>query len=131
MIAQSVRQFVRTRAADGCEYCRMPQSAMPQAPFHVEHIVAKQHGGGDHESNLAFACERCNHRKGPNLSSIDPHSDEIVNLFHPRIDAWAEHFAINDGCVAGLTPTGRATVRLLDMNTPARVRLRRILGLSA
>src|SRR4051794_18394911 len=32
---------------------------------HVEHIVARQHGGADDPDNLALACNRCNASKGP------------------------------------------------------------------
>jgi len=75
--------------------------------------------------NLACACDRCNAYKGPNLSSIDPADGSIVNLFHPRRDVWLEHFAIQDARIVGLSPTGRATVRLLQMNSRRRVEIRR------
>ncbi len=39
----ATRDFVRRRAADRCEYCHLPQEATPFIPFHVEHIIAKQH----------------------------------------------------------------------------------------
>jgi hypothetical protein len=40
-----------------------------------------------------------------------------VNLFNPRRDSWERHFVVDrGGYIVGLTPTGRATVRLLDMN---------------
>ena len=47
----AVRDLVRRRAVNRCEYCRLPQSALPHAPFHVEHVVAKQHGGSDDPVN--------------------------------------------------------------------------------
>jgi hypothetical protein len=94
-------------------------------PFHVEHIVAKQHGGSDDETNLAWSCDRCNAYKGPNLSSIDPVSGNVIGLFHPRRDTWQDHFAIREGEIVGLSPVGRATVRLLQLNARRRVELRR------
>ena len=63
-------------------------------------------------------------RRGPNLSSIDPTSGEKVDLFNPRLHVWPEHFGLSAGRIIGLTPIGRATVRLLNMNTPRRVELR-------
>ena len=92
--------------------------------MHIEHIVARQHGGGDHAAQLALACDRCNAYKGPNLSSIDPASGEIVPLFNPRRDVWKDHFMFRGGEIIGLTPMGRATVRLLNMNVLRRVELR-------
>jgi hypothetical protein len=45
-----------------------------------------------------------------------------ATLFHPRQEIWEEHFAaiVGEGTVIGLTPTGRATVDRLRMNTPTQ-----------
>ncbi len=86
--------------------------------------MARQHGGGDDPSNLALACDRCNAYKGPNLTSIDEETEEVVILFHPRTDQWDEQFVMANGMISGLTPTGRATVSLLNMNANRRVQLR-------
>ncbi len=120
------RQRIVDRAGNRCEYCRLPQSAV-DLTFHVEHIFAKQHGGGDEEENLALACDRCNHQKGPNLSSIDRQTQTVVLLFHPRRDHWDKHFQFQGADIFGLTPTGRATVELLRMNSSHRRSLRAFL----
>ena len=70
-------------------------------------------------------CWFCNFHKGPNLVSIDPQSKELADLFNPRRDDWSDHFTIDQGTIVGLTPTGRATARLLNMNASRLVRLRR------
>jgi 5-methylcytosine-specific restriction endonuclease McrA len=124
----ATRDVVRGRAAGICEYCRLPEWAH-ERPFHVEHIVARQHGGDDGIENLALACDRCNLHKGPTLSGIDPESSQIVPLFHPRRHTWSSHFRLRSAVIEGLSPTGRATVRLLEMNVWQRVRLRRKIGL--
>jgi hypothetical protein len=59
------------------------------------------------------------------LTSIDPDTNTMVALFSPRADVWSEHFLVRDGHILGLTPTGRATARLLNMNAARRVELRR------
>jgi hypothetical protein len=59
------------------------------------------------------------------LVSIDPLTGEQVNLFNPRIDDWSHHFTIDGGLIVGLTAAGRSTARLLNMNAPRLVRLRR------
>jgi hypothetical protein len=120
----TTRDLVWQRAGTRCEYCRIPQEATPLIPFHVEHIVARQHEGSDNPSNLALACDRCNAYKGPNLASVAPDTGEIVPLFNPRQDAWNDHFRFDGGQIVGLTLTGQATVRLLNMNAPRRVQLR-------
>jgi hypothetical protein len=121
----SKREFVAKRAGGRCEYCRLPDFADPHGVFHVEHVVPRQHGGGDAIENLAWSCSRCNRRKGTNLASIDPVTGEVVELFHPRRHGWDEHFFIREARMYGTTPTGRSTVRLLDMNAHHRLLLRR------
>jgi 5-methylcytosine-specific restriction endonuclease McrA len=122
----ATRKFVRDRAGDRCEYCQIPQSVTPFFRFHVEHVVAKQHGGGDELDNLALACNRCNAFKGPNLSAVDPQTKHVVPVFHPRQEDWDDHFQAKGGVIRGSTESGRATVSLLNMNTPDRVDLRKI-----
>lgn len=86
---------VRRRGGHRCEYCLIPQ-ALFQRRFHIEHIVAKQHGGLTRLDNLALACWQCNLKKGPNLSGIDPETGQITGLFQPRVHAWAEHFVFRE-----------------------------------
>jgi hypothetical protein len=120
----AAREFVRNRAQDRCEYCGLEQSLVDHAPFVVEHIIAKQHRGGDESSNLALACDRCNAFKGPNIAGLDPQTGSLVPLFNPRQQVWREHFAFAGTLVVGLTPVGRTTVAVLNMNATERVQLR-------
>jgi len=120
------RDAVRERAKSRCEYCSTPEWVTSFLPFHTDHIIARQHRSDDSLDNLALACDRCNAYKGPNLSSIDPVTDEVVELFHPRRQAWGDHFEEIEGVIKGLTPQGKATVQLLNMNAKRRVQLRLI-----
>jgi hypothetical protein len=118
------RDFIRERAAARCEYCRLPDFALSPAEFHVEHIVARKHRGSDRPDNLAWACIFCNLYKGPNLASFDPDTDSLTRLFHPRQDLWTEHFRMVNERIIGLTPIGRTTIWLLEMNSPIMLKLR-------
>ena len=120
----ATRRRVRARAAERCEYCRTRQEHDFYYRFHIEHIVPRQHGGGDDDSNLALACHHCNLHKGPNLTGIDPDSRRVVVLFNPRQQHWEEHFARRGPLIVGLTDIGRATAAVLSMNAPVRVELR-------
>ena len=124
----AIRAAVAAHAQRTCEYCRLHEDN-DGFSFHVEHIVPRKHGGSDDLNNLAFACQFCNLHKGPNLSGIDPLTGATVELFHPRNDKWSEHFVLRQFDFEGLTPKGRATIRVLAMNDPERVRLRAIVGL--
>jgi hypothetical protein len=118
---QALRSIVRRRAG---EYCRLPQASSRFVRFHVEHIIARQHGGQSVEDNLALSCGYCNQHKGPNIAAIDPESGQLVPLFHPRRDRWSQHFTWNGSILVGLTPLGRATTALLAINDWQRVELR-------
>jgi hypothetical protein len=118
------RRFVRERAGDRCEYCRLHQRNSELA-HHIEHVIARQHGGSDSVDNLALACHRCNLHKGPNLSGVDPLTNAVESLFHPRRNQWPEHFAFRGANIEGLTPVGRATVEVLALNDSRRIELRR------
>ena len=114
---------VRARAEDRCEYCRNHQRHYI-VTFHVEHIIAKQHHESDEDSNLALACHFCNRHKGPNIAGLDPETGAMTRLFNPRTDDWNHHFYHQAGRIIGLTGVGRATVDVLKMNHPDRIRTR-------
>lgn len=120
----SIRQFVRRRAGERCEYCLLAEWA-DEWPFHVDHIVARVHGGDDELKNLCWSCTQCNLHKATNFASIDPETGERVDLFNPRIGRWRDHFSIGgSGEITGLTASGRATVRSLDMNGSPQLEFR-------
>ena len=125
---KATRDQVIERAGNTCEYCTLPQSAQPFITFHVDHVVASQHREDDSLDNLCLSCQSCNLHKGTNLTTIDPESDEMVRVFNPRTDVWKEHFQLVDFVVIGLTEVGRSTARLLAMNNPQRVELRKLRG---
>jgi HNH endonuclease len=125
LMQAALRKLVEVRAGYRCEYCRLHHDFQPLAAFHVEHIIARQHGGQDTSENLALACHRCNLHKGPNLTSRDPETEALTRLFHPRQDRWTEHFEFRQATIIGLTAIGRTTATLLQMNTPDRIDLRK------
>jgi len=74
--------------------------------------------------NLALSCLFCNEHKGPNIAGIDPLSQRIVRLFHPRRDKWKRHFRWRGPRLIGRTPIGRATIAVLAINDLQNVALR-------
>jgi 5-methylcytosine-specific restriction endonuclease McrA len=124
MISAQMRAHVRERAKNACEYCRLHQDDSPLAVLHVEHIIPRIHGGNDDVDNLALACIDCNLHKGTNLTGIDPETNEITQLFHPRRQAWEDHFDWNGIYLTGKTAAGRTTIRVLNINSEDQVALR-------
>ncbi len=119
----SVRRLVRERAYHRCEYCGLAERDV-YIPYHIDHIRPKQHGGDDSPENLSLSCQGCNLKKGPNLAGIDPVMGTLAALFNPREQIWTEHFVFQGAVIKGLTPVGRATVQVLDMNSRERVKIR-------
>ena len=124
MISAEIRTQVRERAHYACEYCHVRQVDSPLAALHVEHIIPKVHGGTDDMDNLALACIDCNLHEGTNLTGIDPLTNTLTELFHPRRHDWNEHFVLSGLYVVGTTGIGRTTIRVLKMNSDDQVALR-------
>ena len=123
-LTERQKQRVRDRAGNCCEYCRVSQDSR-LTRFQVDHIIAVAHGGSDEEDNLCLACYPCNDFKGTNVAAIDPKTGDAAKLFNPRLQAWGDHFRLNDDAtIQGVTPEGRTTVAVLRMNDPKRAKQR-------
>ena len=127
-VSAVLRRLVIERARGCCEYC-LSQASFSTQPFSVEHILPRDKGGLTESENLALSCQGCNNHKYNKTEGIDAVTRQIVSLYHPRQQAWSEHFAWNDdySLIIGITPTGRATVETLHVNRAGIVNLRRVL----
>lgn len=118
-----------SRAEGLCEYCLIHEEA---AYFgcEIDHIISEKHGGPTDEANLAYACLFCNRSKGSDIGSIVPGSDEFVRFFHPRTDTWSQHFSLTaEMRIRPLTDIGKATAKILGLNSTERVLERQTLRL--
>mgnify|MGYP001374587622 CR=1 FL=1 len=122
----AVRRQVTTDAGDRCSYCRSPSFA--GVPMVIDHIIPIILGGSSKIANLCLACYRCNEFKGARIAGIDPITQDMASLFHPRQQLWQAHFRWHsDGLlIIPLTARGRATVATLRMNNDWLQRARRI-----
>ena len=121
-ISQATRKRLAQQALFRCGYC-LTQELVSGVPLTIEHLLPRAKGGGNEEENLWLSCRLCNEAKGVLTDAIDPETGELALLFNPRLQRWADHFSWADGgtTVFGLTPTGRATVSALSLNTEFRV----------
>ena len=127
-ISPALRRLVEERANFQCEYCLLPLG-VAFFPHEVDHVIADKHNGATNAENLAFACWRCNRYKGTDLGSFDPQTGVSSFLFNPRTQNWAEHLRCEEERLVGLTPQGRTTVSLLQLNNDERIAERqRLLG---
>src|SRR5438445_11764240 len=83
MMQAALRALVRERAGRRCEYCRLHEDDDDVLVFHVEHVIARQHGWLDDADMLCWACAECNWAKGPNLAGML--GGKPYPLFNPRL----------------------------------------------
>lgn len=109
---------VREAARQRCGYCQSPQRLV-MARLEIEHILPRAKGGTDDEDNLWLSCPLCNGHKADRTHALDSETNTTVPLFNPRTQCWSEHFRWSDDGlrIQGLTPTGRATVAALRLDS--------------
>ncbi len=64
---EALRDFVRQRAANRCEYCGLP-AEYTEAPFQLDHIIAEKHHGPTVEGTwlgVAFTATASRDRTSP------------------------------------------------------------------
>ena len=130
-VVEAYRRFVVARAGGACEYCRLLQDATG-VTFHVEHVLPRSLGGQTILSNLALSCPGCNLSKAKRLHGTDAAGIERA-IFNPRaydpwLLGWHLHFALDreTGRIVTQTPTGEATVQVLNMNDRQRAFARKL-----
>jgi hypothetical protein len=89
--------------------------------YQIDHIVSLRHGGATVADNLAFCCPICNNYKGADLGTVLDDEAVVVRLFNPRRQNWFEHFEVVEGAIYSKTPTGEATIKLLEFNEISRI----------
>ncbi len=125
-ISPDLRRQVVQDAGHRCGYC-LSDEVLTGLPLSIEHIIPVSTGGSTTRENLWLACRPCNEFKGSQTHAKDPETGETAPLFNPRTQDWHTHFAWSDEAtyIAGLTPTGRATVAALQLNRSILVKARR------
>ena len=92
-----------------------------------DHIFPRSQGGETSFENICLACRSCNEFKSDTVMGMDSTSESPEKLFHPRSQAWSDHFEWNPlGTeLQGKTGVGRVTIAALRMNHDAIVAARR------
>lgn len=125
-VSAALREQIIERAGARCEYCQYPQASSLFA-FKMEHVIAEKHGGRTELENLALACPFCNRAKGTDLGSIDPETGVLTAFYNPRKEVWSDHFILEGALIRPITPAGRVTVAILQLNNADRLTERELL----
>jgi hypothetical protein len=120
-IGKALREQVRQRAEQRCEYCHKPEG-ISNFSHSIDHIIALLHDGSDDAINLAWACFQCNSAKSGNIASYD--NGILTPLFNPRTQAWNDHFQMEGAVIVAKTSIGRVTIKILQMNHPDQLETR-------
>lgn len=117
-LPDAIKQLVRERANNRCEYCLSHQQYI-MGRLQIDHVIPSSKNGTDDEDNLCLACELCNQHKWTKTEGFDLDLGKQVPLYNPRIDRWESHFEWTDDGeeLTGLTACGRATIEALNMNS--------------
>jgi 5-methylcytosine-specific restriction endonuclease McrA len=116
-IPADIRRLVEQRARGWCEYCQAPLLIV--MVNEVDHIIPTAKGGTTTEDNLCHTCRICNGAKSDFATGIDAQTNQELLLFNPRTQKWADHFSWSNNflTIQPQTPTGRATVARLNLNS--------------
>jgi HNH endonuclease len=130
-VPKSIRKAVIERAKDCREYC-VGQQAYSMDTLSIEHTFPRSKGCTNDFNNLALSCQGCNTCKHTYIDAIDPETNQTVPLYNPRKNKWEEHFSWSEDytLILGITPTGRATIDLLQLNRLGNQNLRQVLYLT-
>jgi hypothetical protein len=119
----ALRQQVAERAYHVCEYCLIHVDDVFWG-FETDHVISRKHDGPTTLDNLAWTCACCNRNKGTDVGTLVGNPSRLTRLFHPRRDAWAEHFVLQQVEIEGLSDIGVGTSNLLKLNEDARLKER-------
>lgn len=122
---RSFKSYLRDEFSRTCVYCRMPEWLHDNQAFAVDHYRPKSKFPflTCEYSNLYFACNACNTRKGAYWPDQKQYRDGqyIVNPCDYRMN---HHLSFAKGTVKSASTAGSFTVDLLDLNDDERIHYR-------
>jgi hypothetical protein len=114
-----LRRLVIARAGRRCEYGLIHEDDT-YFGCEVDHVVSEKHGGPTVVENIAYACLVCTRYKGSDLGSILVPSGDLIRFFHPRLDAWSDHFTSEGAIIKPRSAIGQVTERIFRFNLASR-----------
>ena len=110
-------------------YCRMPDGLQSQTSFEVDHYRPQSLFPDlrNEYSNLYYACNSCNRRKG----SFWPSAAQLaagVFVANPCDHVMIDHLRANGTAVNHISKAGEYMVALLDLNAPERIGHREVIN---
>ena len=121
------KPYLRRDFFYSCAYCTMSEAEAQAIRFTIDHYEPKsaREDLEDDYSNLMYACDECNMRKGNRCPPASARADGF-RFFRPDIDAYEQHFEKNGIRLRHKTTVGEFTIDAIDLNRMSLRRLRDI-----
>ncbi|WP_298193728.1 HNH endonuclease [Metallibacterium sp.] len=118
---------LRTEFLEKCVYCRRPDGGLSD-DYGVDHYRPKSQFPALIASytNLFYACNSCNRRKGGFWPSKEQLQDGLF-VPNPCDHVMIEHLRYKHSCVEAKSSAGKFALEMLDLNDPTLVKYRQAL----
>jgi hypothetical protein len=123
------KPYLRRDFWHSCAYCTLSEAEARAIRFTIDHYEPKEARNDlvNEYSNLMYACDECNIRKGDRYPPVEARNDGH-RFFRPDQDIRADHFERSEIYVREKSNVGYYTIQALDLN---RASLRRVRELRA
>lgn len=123
------KPYLRADFWHSCAYCTMSEAEAQAIRFTIDHYEPKEARKDlvNEYSNLMYACDECNIRKGDRYPPVEARKDGH-RFFRPDQDIRSDHFQRSEIYLRDKSNVGYYTIQALDLN---RASLRRIRDLRA
>jgi hypothetical protein len=121
------RKYLQYDFLHSCAYCTITEAEATGKRLTIDHYEPKSLRPDlqDEYSNLIYACEDCNTRKGPRVPT-EQQRDEGVRFFRPDLDSRDDHFQQSGIRIESLSPIGKFTVDGISLNRGHLLKLRQL-----
>ncbi len=121
------RRYLRHDFYYSCAYCTITEAEAEALRFTIDHYepVSAMPELRTVYTNLMYACDECNARKGDLFPPPDARQDGY-RFFRPDMDRTSEHFLAQGSTVSHKSKTGLYTITALSLNRRALRRIREL-----
>lgn len=121
------RPYLRRDFFHSCAYCTMSEAEAQAIRFTIDHYEPRNARPDlvKAYSNLMYACDECNLRKG-DRSPPELARDAGIRFFRPDEDEYTDHFELSGLLLKSRTSAAEYTIDALDLNRAGLRRLREL-----
>jgi hypothetical protein len=121
------KPYLRLDFWHSCAYCTLSEAEARAIRFTIDHYEPKEARKDlvNEYSNLMYACDECNIRKGDRYPPVEARKDGH-RFFRPDQDIRSDHFERSEIHVQEKSNVGYYTIQALDLNRASLKRVREL-----